>query len=119
MQKTKATKLNKKFKRKWVNALRSGKYKQGDSYLFDSTNNTHCCLGVACAISNITKEQIEFVNFIDSDIVRFNAETLNASDKAALNALSKDQDLQDKLANFNDGHKLSFKWIASWIEKNL
>lgn len=119
MQKTKATKLNKKFKRKWVNALRSGKYKQGDSYLLDPVNNTHCCLGVACAISNIPKDELEFQNFIYSGIVRFNAETLNASDKAALNALSKEQALQDKLANFNDGNKLSFKWIASWIEKNL
>lgn len=119
MQKTKATKLNKKFKRKWVNALRSGKYKQGDSFLLESTNNTHCCLGVACAISNIPKDELDFKNYIDSSIVKFNAKTLNASDKAALNAISKDQDLQDRLADFNDGSRLSFKWIASWIEKNL
>jgi hypothetical protein len=32
--------------RKWVNALRSGKYQQTNSYLRDSEG--YCCLGVAC-----------------------------------------------------------------------
>lgn len=31
---------------KWVNALRSGKYKQGRMYLHNKAANTFCCLGV-------------------------------------------------------------------------
>lgn len=37
---------------KWVNALRSGKYEQGKSYLRAKNGNKEqfCCLGVACEI---------------------------------------------------------------------
>jgi hypothetical protein len=35
-------------KKRWVDALRSGKYQQTDSALEDA--NGHCCLGVACSL---------------------------------------------------------------------
>jgi hypothetical protein len=31
----------------WVDALRSGEYKQGDGCLFDPETQSYCCLGVA------------------------------------------------------------------------
>jgi len=31
---------------KWVNALRSGKYKQGNGYLYNKEDDSYCCLGV-------------------------------------------------------------------------
>lgn len=37
--------------KKWVDALRSGKYKQGTRYLRDG--DKFCCLGVACDILGI------------------------------------------------------------------
>ena|SRR3990167_4598159 len=33
------------FKKKWIDALRSGKYKQGTDFL--CTKNGYCCLGIA------------------------------------------------------------------------
>lgn len=38
---------------KWVDALRSGKYKQGRAYL--KYGNGYCCLGVACDISSLSQ----------------------------------------------------------------
>ena len=40
--------MNKTIAMEWVKALRSGKYKQGDSYLCQITSKgkKHCCLGV-------------------------------------------------------------------------
>ena len=40
--------MNKTIAMKWVKALRSGKYKQGDGYLCQITSKgkKHCCLGV-------------------------------------------------------------------------
>lgn len=35
---------------KWINALRSGEYRQGFGLLHNTNNNTYCCLGVLCAI---------------------------------------------------------------------
>lgn len=39
--------MNKKVKRKWLKALRSGEYSQGYSRLVDEDDN-FCCLGVLC-----------------------------------------------------------------------
>lgn len=39
-------------RRKWVKALRSGKYEQGRGLLKDS-QGAFCCLGVACDISGL------------------------------------------------------------------
>ena len=39
--------MNKEFIKRWISALRSGKYSQGRVYLESSTGEM-CCLGVAC-----------------------------------------------------------------------
>jgi hypothetical protein len=44
-------KLDPAFKAKWVAALRSGDYQQGTGAL--SVDGKFCCLGVACAITDI------------------------------------------------------------------
>ena len=41
-------KMNKKVKKSWVTALRSGDYIQGQKYLHG--NGKYCCLGVLCKI---------------------------------------------------------------------
>jgi hypothetical protein len=38
--------MNPQIKQKWLNALRSGDYQQGQNYL--RTDNGFCCLGVLC-----------------------------------------------------------------------
>lgn len=38
--------MNQEIKRRWVEALRSGKYKQGQNCLHDSGDGSFCCLGV-------------------------------------------------------------------------
>lgn len=42
--------MNKDVKAKWLEALRSGEYEQGRSYL-RSDDNKFCCLGVLCEIA--------------------------------------------------------------------
>ena len=42
--------MNPEVKTKWLEALRSGKYKQGTGKL-RSTDDTFCCLGVLCDIA--------------------------------------------------------------------
>lgn len=45
--------MDKKLAKKWVKALRSGKYKQTTDNLQDETG--HCCLGVLCEIQTEKK----------------------------------------------------------------
>lgn len=98
-------KLDKEVKAKWVEALRSGKFKQGKGKLKYGDN--YCCLGVACEIGITSKD--------------FNSELVS------LDFLPSS--IQDELAKMNDGSKYkwenrkiagrSFMEIADWIEENL
>lgn len=45
--------MNPEIKKRWIEALRGGKYKQGVGCL-RSTENEYCCLGVLC---DITKQE--------------------------------------------------------------
>ena len=51
---------------KWVDALRSGKYRQGESQLKieDPDDPRHCCLGVLCEVAEV--EGVDF-NFIPDE----------------------------------------------------
>lgn len=44
-------KFTKEIKAKWLEALKSGKYKQGFSELHTKTDNSYCCLGVLAKIT--------------------------------------------------------------------
>lgn len=62
---------------KWIEALRSGKYKQGTGSL-KTIHDEFCCLGVLCDISN----NGEFIGFIykdkgGNDSYNFNNKTLS------------------------------------------
>ena len=88
-------KLPVKIKQKWVEALRSGKYKQTKGEL--KNGQGFCCLGVACEIG-LTKRR-----YNGDDLVQFKF---------------LDNEIQNKLATYNDNGK-SFNWIANYINKYL
>lgn len=50
-------KLPEEFKKKWVDALLSGKYKQGNFQL-RRVDNTYCCLGVAAKVCGVKDNAI-------------------------------------------------------------
>lgn len=87
-------------KKKWIRALRSGKYTQGYGRL--ENNGVFCCLGVLCKVAG--------VKYYGHDAV----------------APSKllDTSLQNILIDMNDGTKSknsrhTFNEIADWIEKEV
>jgi len=43
--------MNPKIKRRWLQALRSGKYTQGKNVLHKIKSDEYCCLGVLCEIA--------------------------------------------------------------------
>jgi len=101
--------MNKKLMEKWVKALRSGKYKQGDGRLYDEKTNTYCCLGVLCEIEGIkyskTNEYYQGKSLVDE------------SGRLPKKYKVKSGFFMDNLAQLND-HGLTFKQIAKIIEKN-
>jgi hypothetical protein len=118
---------NKQNIQKWVDALRSGDYKQGTGRL-KSENNTYCCLGVACEISELGKwENEDGIGNIDFPLY------LTDNDKPAecyLPAPVRDwlgldsadptvnfNEEQEPLTELNDSHEITFEGIARDIER--
>ncbi len=118
--------MNKEIKAKWVAALRSGEYKQGLGQLRSKENN-FCCLGVLCnlhaqAHPEIAAQQTDpgmylgAKSFPDHKVINW----------AGLGSINPDVIYKKKPTNLsalNDGIRigepLSFKQIASIIEKQL
>lgn len=119
--------VRKSIKTKWVKALRSGDYVQGEGQLVGNNKSEgdrveHCCLGVlACIVDPDHKTWEESDGFFGG--IRRGGDYPSDSD-----ATFEDQKellggelpagMVNKLAAFNDEGK-SFKWIAAYIERYL
>lgn len=112
--------MAKKFKlgplqRKWLNALRSGKFKQTKKRL--RTDAGFCCLGVACEISGAVQHRRH------EGGSHFYGKYSDTSLPPTVQRLFKFKDNiggitgGDSLADMNDGGK-SFKRIAAFAEAN-
>lgn len=114
--------MNKKIKTKWLKALRSKKYKQGQTVL-QTLDGKFCCLGVLADVCN-TKWDGEYhpKDFSCTSGIKCSAAN-KKKDYAVLNTnflkvVGLTSRVQDKLTYMND-HGYSFSNIAKWIEKNL
>ena len=122
--------------KKWIKALRSGKYKQGKGYLkqFNSKNEPrHCCLGVLCELYDqqmkknhkktlftehmIDSETVEFISFnkYDGGLPKEVREWANMINPCG-EFINKDR--VEYLSDLNDDGK-KFSTIADIIEKNV
>jgi hypothetical protein len=110
--------MNKELKEKWISALESSKYKQGQkrlrSYGVDDTLQ-YCCLGVLCEVMDNVKPMPIGVGYRDPD---GGMVTTSLSDsllrEAGLNPAT-----QNQLIVMNDDRRLPFTEIAQWIRENL
>ncbi len=109
-------KLPKKFKSDWLKSLRSGKYKQAQSTLYNQADKTFCCLGVACDMVGHKRT-----------LLKHNDSLIEGKRYSNIPRMLKDISYRnkttDKLTAMNDGavgrKSQSFKQIANWIERNL
>ena len=108
--------MDQEIKIKWVEALKSGKYKQGRGQL-RSLNNEFCCLGVLADITECNWETEEDGGYCyktknpDSGLFETH------SCYVPFDFLSFK--VQKELTDLNDYHASSFPEVADWIEKNL
>lgn len=110
MTTTKQYQLPREFAEKWVKALRSGEYKQGQIKL--QKGDEYCCLGVAgilCGLGDhdlldhsLFYNQTNAIHLLPSEIV----------------GLASRNTLVGSLTTMNDSGK-SFPEIADWIEQNV
>ena len=113
--------MNERIKKLWLEALRSGEYKQTKNYL--RTGDGFCCLGVLCDLHSRETghdwDEVDgsYLYNIDDD-----SQTLPDDVKlwAGLNENNPQPQLaDDNLATLNDQKEMTFGEIASLIEAGL
>lgn len=110
--------MNKEIKNKWLDALLSREYEQGQGYLLN--DGCYCCLGVLCdiapGVSPNDKKDEEAPNAV---FFEYNGAESNALLPVPLREeLGITQEAEEDLTSMNDeGH--SFREIAMWIKENL
>lgn len=114
--------MDKELKRKWIEALRSGKYQQGRQYL--RCGNKFCCLGVLCDIVKpdswipSTSHDEPVYKFVSGEVK--NSLLLPWEIEKMLGDWHRETTMAvDTLMAMNDTRMNSFDEIADWIEENL
>lgn len=118
--------MNRRIKKQWVKALKSGKYKQGEGQLRDE-HNRFCCLGVLCNLyakehPKIAAKQKEPQQFLGEDSFLPRPVSNWAGFKGDSNPAVIYRNREITLSHLNDGigHvSLTFDKLAKIIEEQL
>lgn len=111
-------------KRRWVEALRSGEYRQGRMAL--QSGGEYCCIGVLCDVYDDSKWVDPPAHYRGEDRRAYgttaNVGNLQVGGLDA--AMGIDFEVEgghvlDVLADLNDYGGASFTQIADWIEENV
>lgn len=122
--------INREQFKKWLRALRSGKYKQTTGTLQDKDG--YCCLGVACKVL-IPKSKIEYkyeidentgedikTEFLEGDLPneqKYAPKWLkNISEVSITDEYNETETLKEELTDLNDNRGWSFEQIADALE---
>ena len=106
--------MNQEIKKKWVEALRSGEYKQEVGYL--RKDNKFCCLGVLCDIYEKETGKDAF-NQNHQEVLPY-----NVSEWAGLGIVYSPcikQKNNHTLSYLNDIGNCDFQEISNWIDEEL
>lgn len=112
--------MNKEAIKKWTDALRSGKYKQGIGALkrVEDGEICHCCLGVAC---EVFKDELNLKE-IEGDLFSFDGERFGlpriVSNHLEFNYLVGTPNSTFSIVTLNDSGIFTFEEIADIIDNN-
>tara|TARA_B100000686_G_scaffold252653_1_gene263412 strand:+ start:2404 stop:2832 length:429 start_codon:yes stop_codon:yes gene_type:complete len=104
---------DKEFFKKWVEALRSGKYKQTTNGLYDQDEGAYCALGVGCMVAGITDPMVLYQGVLPSDLIDYNDLT-DLDYEQFFEPI--DSDFSERIIGLNDSEEASFVEIAQFIE---
>lgn len=110
--------MDAELKAKWVKALRSGEYRQGDGNLIwrRAGETKFCCLGVLCQINGA--EWDHYTDDGDLDGIKIRDGGRSYLSGALLKRFGFDNRTQEKLGQMNDDG-VPFAQIADYIEANI
>jgi hypothetical protein len=111
--------MDQQIKKQWVEALRSGKYKQGTGHL--RTGDNYCCLGVLCDLNEYTNwtPVCEMADEIVYELQPDKNELTYWPSGYIRDWAGISKDNEDHLIHLNDTLECNFNQIADYIENNL
>lgn len=107
-------KMNPAIKHKWVEALRSGEYKQAGGHL-KTSDNRYCCLGVLCEV--IDPDSLIWRQY-DHAYIDKSGKRMGYPSERTERAAGITHKTAQHLASLNDRPN-NFNKIAAYIEENL
>ncbi len=104
-------------KAKWVEALRSGEYKQRAGYL--CRDNRYCCLGVLAHINGdlVLSEDMQFPP--NTMVLKENTDSCAVLPLTYNKKYGIPEQHTKALMLMNDATRKSFSGIADWIDENI
>lgn len=111
--------MKNELKKRWISALRSGKYKQTSEYLCDDRG--WCCLGVLCDLVDSSRwSEVDEDEHTYARSYRFDYNTIEREfpDYDWLNDIGLDLNIARYLAASNDEGE-SFNTLADFIEESV
>lgn len=111
--------MNKKFKKQWIHALRSGKYEQRHGQLYEEITNTYCCLGVLCEIALIPRIKSDYIYKNVSHHDHLSDMVSNSYPNELIKLFEISESEENHLIHLNDDEMSNFNAIADYIEENL
>lgn len=108
MKKEKIYTMSKTHGQKWIDGLRSGKYKQQSTGLLQY-KDCFCALGVFCVVNNIPISENGTDMMINDQISGYDP----------FHKVVSSNKLATDVYKLNDGSNLPFDKIADWIEDNV
>lgn len=106
--------MNADVKARWLAALRSGEYQQGQNQLRDSEDH-FCCLGVLCDV--VDPDGWDDTEGAGDEVAHL-GEVLTP-DRGLREGVGLDPIQEQALVDMNDDLEYDFCEIADWIEENL
>jgi len=108
--------MKKSIKKKWLAALRSGKYEQGTGALCE--DGKYCCLGVLCEV--LPRPKKKSVKYFYNENIVPNRLALKAAGWPDGDSVALIYNGHRRcVSSLNDSAGLSFKQIANLIDKQL
>lgn len=108
--------MKRELRDKWVAALRSGKYEQGQKTLV--RDNRYCCLGVLCDVAGWSDPRIGL-----NDTGLYQGSRFERDKYLGLELFGLPEQQHETLWRMNDGEQdgpaSTFAEIADWIEENV
>lgn len=112
--------MKEKIKKLWLEALRSGKYKQCKYRLYNDKEDAYCCLGILCEIHRKqTKSNKNYWTKKGDKYVAGNAKSSFSLPENVSKWANIEYKNEKDLVELNDAKNKSFKQIANFIEKHL